>query len=211
MAANESCDSESDEEEPKFEKITINTGYKIQTSLEEPPMDLELKPLPDNLEYVLWKNPIFFLPWVSPIHCVSKKGGITVVTNENDELVLARTIKSCEVDDNFLGEILMEINTRDEPWFADFANYLVGDSIPKGMAYQQKNKFFSGLKYYFWEESYLFKVCSDGTKGGYLNMLFPKVGSTTLNDKVIVTLSNLKCKLLQQGQLSNSAVGTLLH
>ncbi|GJR59562.1 reverse transcriptase domain-containing protein [Tanacetum coccineum] len=56
----------------------------------------------------------------------------------------------------------MEINTKDEPWFADFANYLVGDIIPKGMTYQQKNKFFSDLKHYFWEEPYLFKVCSDG-------------------------------------------------
>ncbi|GJV02268.1 reverse transcriptase domain-containing protein [Tanacetum coccineum] len=58
-------------------------------------------------------------------------------------------------DDNFPGETLMKINTKDEPWFADFANYLVG------MTYQQKNKFFSDLKHYFWEEPYLFKVCSD--------------------------------------------------
>ncbi|GJW43069.1 reverse transcriptase domain-containing protein [Tanacetum coccineum] len=36
-----------------------------------------------------------------------------------------------EVDDNFLGENLMEINTKNEPWFTDFANYLVGDIIPK--------------------------------------------------------------------------------
>ncbi|GKA48503.1 reverse transcriptase domain-containing protein [Tanacetum coccineum] len=59
-------------------------------------------------------------------------------------------------------ETLMEINTKDEPWFTDFANYLVADIIPKGMTYQQKNKFFSDLKHYFWEEPYLFKVCSDG-------------------------------------------------
>nr|GEW74355.1 reverse transcriptase domain-containing protein [Tanacetum cinerariifolium] len=66
-----------------------------------------------------------------------------------------------EVDDNFPRETLMEINTKDEPWFADFVNYLVGDVIPKGMTYQQKNTFFSDLKHYFWEEPYLFKVCSD--------------------------------------------------
>nr|GEY71463.1 reverse transcriptase domain-containing protein [Tanacetum cinerariifolium] len=53
MAEYENYDSESDEEEPKFEKITVNTNYKIKTSLEEPPTDLELKPLHDNLEYVL--------------------------------------------------------------------------------------------------------------------------------------------------------------
>ncbi|GKF33110.1 hypothetical protein Tco_0106310, partial [Tanacetum coccineum] len=66
-----------------------------------------------------------------------------------------------EVDDNFPRETLMEINTRDEPWFADFANYLVSDIIPKGMTYQQNNKYFSNIKHYFWEEPYLFKVCSD--------------------------------------------------
>ncbi|GJW36978.1 reverse transcriptase domain-containing protein [Tanacetum coccineum] len=29
-------------------------------------------------------------PWVSPVHCVPKKGGITVVTNEDNELILTR-------------------------------------------------------------------------------------------------------------------------
>ncbi|GJU22806.1 hypothetical protein Tco_1156148 [Tanacetum coccineum] len=59
MAENENYDFESNEEELKFEKITINTDYKIKTSLEEPPTDLELKPLPDNLEYVFLEEPSF--------------------------------------------------------------------------------------------------------------------------------------------------------
>ncbi|GJV87356.1 reverse transcriptase domain-containing protein [Tanacetum coccineum] len=80
---------------------------------EEPPKDLELKPLLDNLEYVFLEEPSFLpviissqlskekknklifiadSPWVSPIHCVPKKGGIIVVTNENDELVPTRTV-----------------------------------------------------------------------------------------------------------------------
>ncbi|GJS81844.1 hypothetical protein Tco_0748385 [Tanacetum coccineum] len=36
--------------------------------------------------------PIADSPWVSPIHCVSKKGVITVVTNERNELVPTRTV-----------------------------------------------------------------------------------------------------------------------
>ncbi|GJY99504.1 reverse transcriptase domain-containing protein [Tanacetum coccineum] len=71
------------------------------------------------------------------------------------------TSDDSEVDDNFPKETLMDINTEDDLWFADFANYLVSDIIPKGMTYQQKNKFFSDIKHYFWEEPYLFKVCSD--------------------------------------------------
>nr|GEU88841.1 reverse transcriptase domain-containing protein [Tanacetum cinerariifolium] len=31
-------------------------------------------------------------PWVSPVHCVPKKGGMTVVTNEDNELVPTRTV-----------------------------------------------------------------------------------------------------------------------
>ncbi|GJX81390.1 hypothetical protein Tco_0330871 [Tanacetum coccineum] len=51
MIADENSDSESDTKDQPFKKIAINTDYKIKTSLEEPPTDLELKPLPDNLEY----------------------------------------------------------------------------------------------------------------------------------------------------------------
>ncbi|GJX14137.1 reverse transcriptase domain-containing protein [Tanacetum coccineum] len=41
--------------------------------------------------------PITDSPWASLIHCVPKKGGITVVTNENDELVPTRTITGWRV------------------------------------------------------------------------------------------------------------------
>nr|GFB21686.1 reverse transcriptase domain-containing protein [Tanacetum cinerariifolium] len=163
-----------------FEKITFNTDYKVKTSLKEPPSDLELKQLPEHLEYVFIKEPSFLhviisfqlskqnkdklvsvlkrhkqafawkttdisgicpsfckhkiqliddkkpvvqkqrrvnlnlkevvkkeiiklldtsiiypiidSPWVSPIYCVPKEGGITVVTNEKDELVSTRTV-----------------------------------------------------------------------------------------------------------------------
>ncbi|GJX01121.1 hypothetical protein Tco_0185034 [Tanacetum coccineum] len=59
MTTDENSKSESNTEEPPFEKITFNTDYKIKTSLEKPPMDLELKPLPINLEYVFLEEPSF--------------------------------------------------------------------------------------------------------------------------------------------------------
>ncbi|GJS92275.1 reverse transcriptase domain-containing protein [Tanacetum coccineum] len=241
--------------------------HKIQLLDDEKPVVKKQRRLNPNMQEVVKKEtmklldtsiiyPIVDSPWVSPIHCVPKKGGITVVTNENDELVPIRTVmgwrrrrprleldkakidvisklpplqilkllekdtpfdfddecqkafellkekltcahviilllnefdieikdrkgtknvagdhlsrienditsNDSKVDDNFPREALMEINTKDEPWFANFANYLVGDILPKGITYQQKNNFFSDLKHYFWEEPYLFKVCSD--------------------------------------------------
>ncbi|GKF55015.1 reverse transcriptase domain-containing protein [Tanacetum coccineum] len=59
MISNENSEFESDTEEQPFKKITFNTDYKIKTSLEEPPTDLELKPLLDNLEYVFLEEPSF--------------------------------------------------------------------------------------------------------------------------------------------------------
>jgi hypothetical protein len=36
--------------------------------------------------------PICDSRWVSPVHCVPKKGGITVVPNENNELIPQRVV-----------------------------------------------------------------------------------------------------------------------
>nr|GEZ71437.1 reverse transcriptase domain-containing protein [Tanacetum cinerariifolium] len=53
---------------------------KAKSSIEETP-ELELKELPFHLD-----------AWVSPIHCVPKKGGMTTVANENNELILTRLV-----------------------------------------------------------------------------------------------------------------------
>nr|GEY27300.1 reverse transcriptase domain-containing protein [Tanacetum cinerariifolium] len=47
------------------------------------------------------------------------------------------------------------------PWFADFANYHVGNFVVKGMSSQQKNKFFKDVKHYFWDDPFLFKIYAD--------------------------------------------------
>nr|GEY13346.1 hypothetical protein [Tanacetum cinerariifolium] len=46
-------------------------------------------------------------------------------------------------------------------WFADIANYHARNFIVKGMSSQQKKKFFKGVKHYFLDDPYLFKICAD--------------------------------------------------
>ncbi|GKA58250.1 reverse transcriptase domain-containing protein [Tanacetum coccineum] len=96
------------------------------------------------------------------IEIKDRKGTENVAADHLSQIENEEICNDSEVDENFPGETLMKINTRNEPWFADFANYLVADIIPKGMTYQQKNKFFSNLKHYFWEEPYIFKVLDLG-------------------------------------------------
>ncbi|GJT35576.1 reverse transcriptase domain-containing protein [Tanacetum coccineum] len=91
MALNENYDSESDEEEPKFEKITINTDYKIKTSLEEPPTDLEHKPLPDNLEYVFLEEPSFLPIIISSQLSAQNKSKLVSVLKKHKEAFAWKT------------------------------------------------------------------------------------------------------------------------
>ncbi|GJS16206.1 reverse transcriptase domain-containing protein [Tanacetum coccineum] len=59
MTIEENSETDSDNEEIPLKKVTFDTDYKIKTSLEEPPMDLELKPLLEHLEYVFLEEPSF--------------------------------------------------------------------------------------------------------------------------------------------------------
>ncbi|GKE43426.1 hypothetical protein Tco_1470710, partial [Tanacetum coccineum] len=43
--------------------------------------------------------PISDSPWVSPVHCVPKKGGMTVVENEDYELIPTRLVTVSKVHD----------------------------------------------------------------------------------------------------------------
>ncbi|GKD48974.1 reverse transcriptase domain-containing protein [Tanacetum coccineum] len=71
------------------------------------------------------------------IEIKDKKGTENVVADHLSQIDNNESSNDSEVNDNFPRETLMEVNTRNEPWFADFAKYL--------------------------EEPYLFKVCSDET------------------------------------------------
>ncbi|GKF78604.1 hypothetical protein Tco_0234172 [Tanacetum coccineum] len=84
ITADENPESES-EEEPEFEKITINTDYKIKASLEEPPTDLELKPLPDNLEYVFLEEPSFLPMIISSKLSAQKKSKLIYVLKKHKQ------------------------------------------------------------------------------------------------------------------------------
>ncbi|GJT09391.1 reverse transcriptase domain-containing protein [Tanacetum coccineum] len=58
-----------------------------------------------------------------------------------------------------LGSVALRVNST--PWFADFSNYHARNFIVKGMSSQQKNKFFKDVKHYFWDDTFLFKICAN--------------------------------------------------
>ncbi|GKC40806.1 reverse transcriptase domain-containing protein [Tanacetum coccineum] len=46
----------------------------------------------------------------------------------------------------------IELN-NDEPWYADYVNYLFGKIVPPNWTAEKRRRFFSQVKNYFWDES----------------------------------------------------------
>ncbi|GKB56068.1 putative nucleotidyltransferase, ribonuclease H [Tanacetum coccineum] len=69
------------------------------------------------------------------------------------------------IRDSFPDEHLMAIHvgeTANDPWYADYTNFLVSKIMPHGLTYHLRKKFLSDIKHYIWDDPYLFKTCPDG-------------------------------------------------
>ena len=71
---------------------------------------------------------------------------------ENEE---KRPIKDEFADEHILAVIGM-------PWFADYANYLVGGVIPSEFDSNRKKKFVHDCRFYLWDDPFLYKKGVDG-------------------------------------------------
>ncbi|GJQ94093.1 reverse transcriptase domain-containing protein [Tanacetum coccineum] len=200
-------------------KPTVQSQRRVNPKIHEVIKKEVLKLLDAGMIY-----PISDSPWVSPVHCVPKKGGITVVANEENELILTRLVtgivytdhsalkylmnkqdakprllrwvlllqefditirdkkgsenlaadhlsrlenphkdvlENKDINEHFPLETLGVISSESTPWFVEYENYHAGNFIIKGMSTQQKRKFFKDVKYYFWDDPYLFHTCAD--------------------------------------------------
>ncbi|GJY36930.1 reverse transcriptase domain-containing protein [Tanacetum coccineum] len=73
-------------------KPTIQSQRRVNLKIHKVIKKEVLKLLDAGMIY-----PISDSPWVSPIHCVPKKGGITVVANEDNELIPTRLVTGWRV------------------------------------------------------------------------------------------------------------------
>ncbi|GKB54843.1 reverse transcriptase domain-containing protein [Tanacetum coccineum] len=94
----------------------------------------------------------------------NKKGAENLAANhisrlENPDL---RKLTKAEIRDLFPEERLMAVSdNNNEPWYADYANYLASRVLPFRSTRQEKQKFFNDLRNYFLDEPFLFKQCAD--------------------------------------------------
>ncbi|GKB53108.1 reverse transcriptase domain-containing protein [Tanacetum coccineum] len=119
----------------------------------------KLKELPSHLEYAFLNNNQEFL-------IKDKKGTENLVADhryrlENPDL---ETLNEEAIRDSFLDEYLMAVHVREiaeDPWYDDYANFLVSKIIMHGLTYHLRKKFLSNVKHYIWDYPYLFKSCPE--------------------------------------------------
>ncbi|GJV56144.1 reverse transcriptase domain-containing protein [Tanacetum coccineum] len=95
-----------------------------------------------------------------------KKGAENLVVDHLSRLENPNlgTFAEEEIADKFPDEHLKILKTElneDEPWYADYVNYIVGKIVPPNWTVEKRRRFFSQVKKYFWDEPYAFKLCPD--------------------------------------------------
>ena len=66
------------------------------------------------------------------------------------------------INDSFLDEQFLALSHADwTPWVADIVNYLAAGITPSNLTSPQKERFFTDLRHYFWEDPILYRRCVD--------------------------------------------------
>ncbi|GJU76833.1 reverse transcriptase domain-containing protein [Tanacetum coccineum] len=118
-------------------KPTVQSQRRVNPKIHEVIKKEVLKLLDAGMIY-----PISDSPWVSPVHCVPKKGGITVVANEENELIPTRLVtgwRVCIDYRKFMDQMLERLAGNEFYCFLDgFSGYF---QIPIDPQDQEKTTF----------------------------------------------------------------------
>jgi len=87
-----------------------------------------------------------------------RKCSENLAANHLSQLVVKMRVKT-PISEWFPDEQLLMIQS--EPWYADIVNYLVTGETPLGWNKYDKDRFFSLVKFFYWDDPYSFKYCFD--------------------------------------------------
>ncbi|XP_070025862.1 uncharacterized protein [Nicotiana sylvestris] len=73
-----------------------------------------------------------------------------------------RSHDGLEINDSFPDEQLLSMSMNGMPWFVDVSNFLVTGIIPCDLSSNQRKKLKRDSLDFYWDEPYLFKICTDG-------------------------------------------------
>ncbi|XP_073033752.1 uncharacterized protein [Primulina eburnea] len=89
-----------------------------------------------------------------------KKGSENQVADHLSRLELEEKKEEGAIQETFPDEQLFKVNSI-LPWFADIANFLSCGTLPPDLSYHQKKKFVHDIKFYYWDDPFVYKRCAD--------------------------------------------------
>ncbi|CAN6440133.1 unnamed protein product [Victoria cruziana] len=91
-----------------------------------------------------------------------KKGSENVVADHLSRVLVGSDRDELPICDRFPDESLLGIMSLTKlPWFADYCNYLVTKEMPSHWSKNQRDRFLSQVRHFYWDEPYLFRYCAD--------------------------------------------------
>ncbi|GKA50135.1 hypothetical protein Tco_0743208 [Tanacetum coccineum] len=172
----ESCNSIGDE---------FDNNSNVEMSIRRIDQSIpELKDLPSHLEYaylhgnksfpVIVSSKLSEEEKISLLQVLEKRKGVEDLAVDHlfrIEDPHMEVLTKREIADEFPNKYLMLLKSKfndDDPWYADFVNYIVGKIVPPNWTFEKRKRFFSQVKTYFWEEPYAFKLCADNIMRRYV-------------------------------------------
>ncbi|XP_073121322.1 uncharacterized protein [Henckelia pumila] len=95
-----------------------------------------------------------------------KKGSENQVANHLSRLKLEEVKEDKNIKEVFLDELIFWVSFS-IPWFADIAHFLSCGVMPPDLNNHQKKKFLHDIKFYLWDDPYVFKRCADQVACAY--------------------------------------------
>ncbi|KAJ9556565.1 hypothetical protein OSB04_011179 [Centaurea solstitialis] len=83
------------------------------------------------------------------------------VADHLSRLELGDSPISLPINDSLPDDQLLVVSCNDSPWYADIVNFLACGVEPHGLNSNQRKKFFHDVKYYFWDDPFLYRSCVD--------------------------------------------------
>ncbi|KAJ9543839.1 hypothetical protein OSB04_023546 [Centaurea solstitialis] len=90
-----------------------------------------------------------------------KPGSENSVADHLSRLELGSSPSFPPINDSLPDDQLLSVSCSDSPRYADFVNYLACGIVPHDLSSHQRKKFLHDVKYYFWDDPFLYRSCAD--------------------------------------------------
>jgi len=97
-----------------------------------------------------------------------KKGSENLVVDHLSRIPYNRESES-SISEGFLDDQLYVVQS--DPSYTDIMSYLVAGRIPEGWIKNDSDRFFYLVKFFVWDDPYLFKYCSNQVLGGVFSTI----------------------------------------